>query len=157
MSNQPPPRKRKSSPRIFEWIFATGALLICFIVPALFTINQISIPSSSVRDILPFPALYFIEIASLGIACLVAVYRDDQNQKSAWNAVPWLCAGINFAFVILGAWTIGFFLIPSLIAFVFVGFLMDKRKKGDIALHFIYLISAGIAQSMVVLLAVSVA
>ncbi|MBE9475169.1 MAG: hypothetical protein IMY85_09790 [Chloroflexi bacterium] len=51
------------------------------------------------------------------------------------------------ALVILGAWTIGFYLIPAMILFSIVGILADKRTQGDLALHLIFYVSAGIVQA----------
>jgi hypothetical protein len=141
--------------RALEWILALIGSIVCVYVPGIFAISELSIPSARFMDILPFPGLYFVEITVLGLVCLYVVYRDEQNVNSKWNSVPWVCAGILLSFVILGAWTIGFFLIPAFLAFAILGYLIDKRKKGDFALHVIYLIAAGIAQSAVVFLAVS--
>jgi asparagine N-glycosylation enzyme membrane subunit Stt3 len=149
-------KNKASSSRVIEWIFAVLAAFVCTIVPAQFTLSELTIPFRGFQDIFPTPGVYFIEITLLGVACLVAVYKDHPDRKSLWNSVPWICAGITLAFVILGAWTIGFFLIPALIAFIIVGILMDRRKEGDSGLHFIYLISSGVAQSLIVLLAVSI-
>jgi hypothetical protein len=137
---------KTSLSRKFEWIFASIAALVCVFVPAFFGASQLSIPYATIWDILPFPGLYFIEIATLGIATLISVYSDDHSKRSFWNSVPWISAGIILTFVILGALTIGFFLIPAFISFLVVGIIADRRKSGDIPLHLILLFAASIFQ-----------
>jgi hypothetical protein len=156
MLNQPTQRINATGKRTAEWVLAIIAVIVCTVIPLIFAYYQLSVPIRSFAEIIPFPALYFIEIISLGFLGMVAVYKDDPVDKPFWNIVPWIGGGIMLSFVILGGFTIGFYLIPSLIAFFFLGVLMDRRKNGNFALHFIYFISAGIAQSVIFYIVVSI-
>jgi len=168
-------------PGTVAWVFAAIAAFNCWAVSLAFAYSELSLPFRSPGDILPFPALYFIEIAGLGIAGLFSVYFAScggtaqvqttprqgifpaggdaptdapglSRQRSFWAAVPWICAGITLTFVILGSFTIGLYLIPAFFAYLGAGIALDWWEKGDIPLHFIYFISAGIAQSLLVYL-----
>jgi hypothetical protein len=98
------------------------------------------------------PLIYFVEIFVLGIVCLIAIAMLRQNSVSRWSGIPWICSGVLLALIILGAWTIGFYLIPAMILFLIVGILVDKRTQGDITLHLIFFVSAGIVQASLVFL-----
>lgn len=74
-----------------------------FVIPMLFGMGQ--------EQFFPFPGLYFVEI---GLAGLMAAYSIFSRR---WMLVPWVVSGILLAFVILGAWTIGFYLTPAMLAY----------------------------------------
>ena len=152
MANSEPRPNPMPNPRLrsFEWVFSVLGALNCVLVSILFSFSQIQLPDGDLSKIWPFPAIYFIEIITLGIMCVIAVAKNQNLPKSIWSGIPWICSGILLAFVILGAWTIGFFLIPAMVLFLFVGIMADRRIKGDIPLHLIYFVSGGIAQSILV-------
>lgn len=135
-----------------EWILAGFGALNCFLAVGIFTFFQLSLPDGGLSIIWPFPAIYFLEIITLGILCVIAVAKSQHSSKSSWTGIPWICSGTLLAFVILGAWTIGFFLIPAMVVFLIVGILIDRRTQGDHALHSIYFVAAGIAQASIVFL-----
>ena len=96
---------------------------------------------------------YFLEIILFGILGLIAVLKNSKQLNTFWSGIPWISSGFLLAFVIIGAWTIGFTLIPAMISFLLLGILIDRRLKGDSALHLIYFVSAAIAQAVLVFLA----
>ena len=136
--------------RSLEWVFSVLGAINCILISILFSLSQIQLPGGDLSDIWPLPAIYFLEIIILGIMCVIAVAKNQDQPNFFWSGIPWICSGILFAFVILGAWTIGFYLIPAMILFLIVGIMGDRRIKGDIALHLIYFVSGGIAQSILV-------
>lgn len=152
MTNSESHPKHLPNPRLrsLEWIFSVLGALNCVLVSILFSFSQIQLPDGDLSNIWPFPAIYFLEIITLGIMCVIAVAKNQDQPESFWSGIPWICSGILFAFVILGAWTIGFYLIPAMVLFLFVGIMDDRRIKGDIPLHLIYFVSGGIAQSILV-------
>ncbi|MFC1923005.1 hypothetical protein ACFLY4_06920 [Chloroflexota bacterium] len=152
MTNSESHPKTIPNPRLrsLEWVLSVLGAINCILIPILFSLAQIQVPDGNLSDIWPLPAIYFLEIISLGILCVIAVAKNQNQPKSLWSGIPWICSGILFAFVILGAWTIGFYLIPAMILFLIVGIMGDRRIKGDIALHLIYFVSGGIAQSILV-------
>ena len=143
-------RNPNSGRRSLEWLLSILGALNCILVAAVFTNSQLT--GVGLTGIWPLPLIYFVEISVLGIVCLIAVAMLRNNSVSRWSGIPWICSGILLALVILGAWTIGFYLIPAMILFLIVGILVDKRTQGDIALHLIYYVSAGIVQASLVFL-----
>jgi hypothetical protein len=147
-TSRPPVKNR----RTLEWIFSILGALNCIIVVVVFTISQLPQPGGILLDIWPFPLFYFIEISIIGILSVIAVSMLGSNTKSAWSAVPWVCSGILVAFVILGAWTLGFYLIPAMLLFLFVGIFADRRTLGDTPLHIIFYVVGALSQATFVFL-----
>ena len=146
--SQPQQKNRRS----LEWIFSILGALNCISVVVLFAVSQLSQPGGVLLDIWPFPLIYFVEITVIGLLPVIAVSMLRTNSKSPWSAIPWICSGILVAFVILGAWTIGFFLIPAMLLLLFVGIFADRRTQGDIPLHIISYVAGGISQAIFVFL-----
>jgi hypothetical protein len=130
--------------RVAEWIAALIGAINCIYVSAAFA-------QPGQRDF-PLPGLYFMEIALLGLLVLGFVAARPRLGER-WNALPWVVAGIVLAFVILGGFSIGFYLIPALVAFTITGLLIDLQTGGLMARHLGLLFVAAMAQgTMMVLL-----
>lgn len=138
--------------RLIEILVGFFGAVTCIVVTISFTASELSLYAEGVGRLFPIPGIYFLELASIGLTGFISTAFPSRDKSVLWNGMPWICAGILMAFVILGAWSIGFPLIPGMLAFLLAGILMDKRQKGDIALHFILFISAGLAQSTLVLI-----
>lgn len=134
--------------RRLEWTFCILGALNCILVSVSFTYPQFSV--AGLISFWPFPLIYFIEIIFIGVICLVAIGMIKDNLRSLWSGLPWICSGLLLAFVILGAWTIGFFLLPAMILFMLAGILADRRTQGNIPLHIIFFVSAGLFQAIIV-------
>jgi len=143
---------RNSVPRLIQILFATIGAVTCVAVPLLFAISELSLYDGQPGRIFPAPGLYFLEIALLGLIGFLSIIKPELSTSAIWRGMPWICAGVLMTFVILGAWSIGFALIPGMLAFLITGILTDRRRKGDIALHFILFISGGLVQSVLVLI-----
>ena len=134
----------KNSLRVGEWIAAIAAALTSLVVPLMFA-------QAGGRDF-PLPALYFIEIALLGLLVLGYVARRPR-WGSRWGILPWAAGGINLAFVILGGFSIGPFLIPALIGFLAVGVLGDLQSGTPLAQRLGIFLVAAVVQGASMLLA----
>ena len=75
--------------RRLEWLFSSLAAINCTIVVITFTFINGSVSIEGILSQWPFPLLYFIEIASLGIIGLFAVGNLQLDEKSNWSGVPW--------------------------------------------------------------------
>jgi len=139
---------RKSS--LLAWTLAILAGVNCILVVSLFASYETSYFAESILVLWPFPLVYFLEIIGLGVLGVLAVYNFQGKKKSTWSGVPWICSGILLAFVILGSWTIGFFLLPAMVIYLAIGIISDKQVQGDIPRHLIYFVAAGIAQALIV-------
>lgn len=135
---------RNASLRLMEWLAAVTGAIICVVVPLLFAQRQ--------GWDFPFPGLYFIEIALCGV--LVMTYVALRLRLlPAWGIVPWTAAGIILAFVILGGFSIGPFLIPALIGFLAGGVLGDLQSGTPLAQRLGIFLVAAVVQGASMLLA----
>jgi hypothetical protein len=134
------------------WVFTAVGALNCALVPIMFAISEVALQDGRVLAIWPLPLIYFIEIFFIGILGVIAMANIQKQPNPFWLGILWICSGILLAFVILGAWTIGFFLIPAMILFLLVGVTLNNRSQGNIPLHLIYFVAVGIAQSTLVFL-----
>lgn len=123
-------------------LLASLAAVNCIIVPFLF---------AQQRPLFPLPGLYFIEIALLGVLGLASLVTQTPS-SAIWPRMPWVAAGALFAFVILGAFSIGFFLIPAAASFLVAGILADKRANRPTGPHARLFFLATVIQSAVLLL-----
>ncbi len=114
-----------------------------FVVPIVFAFGQ--------DPLFPLPGLYFIEIALVGLVAAYSIFRRT------WPLVPWLASGILLAFVVLGAWTIGFFLIPAVFAFSVAGYLSDGKPAGTLVRFAGSGILAALVQAFVMVMLINVA
>ena len=123
--------------RAGEWIAALIGAVNCILVPLAFAQSQ--------ENIFPLPGLYFIEIALVGLLILAFVALRP-GLGARWLALPWVAAGIILAFVFLGGFSIGFYLIPALVAFVVVGRLGDGQAGRARGGHFGLLLVTAVIQ-----------
>jgi hypothetical protein len=122
---------------------AIAAAINCVIVPMLF---------AQQRPLFPLPGLYLIEIAVLGILGLTGLLVAE-TFSPFWRVVPWIVAGALLAFVILGGFSIGFYLIPATIAFLLAGFLLNRIEKGSFSKSIgLFLITAILQATLMVML-----
>ena len=134
------------------WLLAVLTALYCLIVVFLFASSQVSTGSS----LWPFPGLYFLEIILFASLGLISIAKNSPPGKLIWTSLPWIGAGGLLSFVILGAWTIGFYLIPPMFLSIGVGVIEDRRKKDNLPLHIILYLAAAFVQAAIVLLVLSV-
>lgn len=144
--NEPPDRSPLG--RALEWIAALIGAANCVVVPLLFIR-----PGSD----FPLPALYLVEIALIGLLTLYYVFARYQLDQR-WDIVPWVAAGLILAFVILGGFSIGPYLIPALIAFTGLGILIEWETDGlSIVKNLGLLIAAALIQAAVMIAATLIA
>lgn len=123
------------------WISAWIAALDCLAVAILFSMSQSTIPGSTFSNLWPTPGLYFIELAILAVLILSAVPNLISPTTGLWRPVPWIASGIMLAFVVLGAWSIGPFLVPALLTFMLIAVLAETgRARFEPLNHFAYLL-----------------
>ena len=101
--------------KLIDFITFIGTI-DAFVIPTIFAMGQ--------EQLFPFPGLYFIEI---GLVSLCAAYSIFSRR---WPLVPWLASGILLAFVVLGAFTIGFYLTPAMLAYAAAAVLWTGMPVG---------------------------
>ena len=81
---------------------------------------------SAFQSMWPLPALYFIEVAALGILGAFAFVQGGRGGR----VITWGAAGVFTAFSIMGAWSVGFFYLPvALIGSLIAGLALGYGKK----------------------------
>jgi len=125
---------------------AVVAAINCVIVPLFFTQQ---------RPLFPLPGLYLIEIAVLGILGLAGLLIVE-SRSAFWRGSPWIAAGVLLAFVILGGFSIGLFLIPATVAFLLAGFLMNRLKGGQVIRFIGLFLIAAVLQVILMMIAVGI-
>ena len=142
---------RKNGTRILELSLATAAAVNCLLVAVLFGYQQ---ASSSPGSLWPFPGLYLLEIALAGAAGWVGTVRSEGDPNSAWAWLPWIAGGVLLAFVILGGFSIGPYLIPAAAGFTLAGLLFDLRRKALRPTRLGSLLAAAFIQGSIILILV---
>lgn len=133
----------RSISRLLEWVLATIGAFNCIIVSVAF--------AQSKQPMFPLPGLYLLEIAMLGL--IVTIYVGLRPRLGTqWVALPWLAAGIILAFVVLGGFSIGSFLIPALLAFAATGVVGDLQAGTSSLPHLGILLIAAVAQAAIMAL-----
>jgi hypothetical protein len=151
------PRKEGSGfGRGLEMILVFAGAFLNMIVVVLFAVQQTGMSGGDILHTL-FPLLYFIEILGLSFLAILPLIDVEQgNDRSTWLPVlPWIAAGGLLAFVILGGFSIGFYLAPGTVAFVAAGILADRRQNLPIAGHVAILFLATAVQAGIMLLVVA--
>ena len=96
----------------------------------------------------PFPALYFIELAALALACALT-YGLSSSLRSM---ITWATVGVLAAFSILGAWTVGLYYMPVAALFLTLAVIADLRHNGKFLPHSGVAALAAVAQAAAMLL-----
>jgi hypothetical protein len=128
--------------RWLEWAAAALAALNGLVVAALFAQSQ--------PDLLPLPGLYLQEIALLGPLLLAGLFFERPKWR-LWPELAWGTAGVLLAFVVLGMWTIGLFLIPAFCLCLLAGWLGSRRLGRPIGRQVGLLALAAVCQAALML------
>lgn len=159
MSDYYPPGKGQ---RLLEWILAAGGALSGTAVALLFGIHEARLvqPPGGGTDfsrLFPLPGIYLVEIIVLSCIGLYLVSHANQNisagKKNARRL--WLVPGVLLAFVILGGFSIGPYLIPALLLFILAGALAIRRTHGGWMIALGLMIIAALLQGVSVWLVIT--
>ena len=107
---------------------------------------------SAYQAIWPMPGLYFLELPGLTILCALLVLAG----KPRAGMFTWACAGGLVAFMLLGAFSVGFFYLPVVLVFISLGIVMLIKRKGPVALHLFVFMLAGVLQAALMLAAIRI-
>ena len=136
MTNEP---DRPIRLRVF---MALLGMINCLGVSLLFGSMQLDV-GQSVWSLFPQPGLYLLEITLLGILGFVATLRS-------WPKVLWAITGILTTFVILGIWSLGFYLVPVTLIFGIISFISSKQIP--FLTNFSFFIGAALVQAVLMLI-----
>ncbi len=121
------PQKRNIL-KIIEKVMVFFGAVVCMVVVFLFASDQ-------PNELWPLPGLYFLEITLLAIFGAGSRLFASNPTKPILIAAPWITGGALLPFVILGALTIGLFLLPGMLAFILSGIISDIQQKKAFAGH----------------------
>ena len=141
MQATPPPT---NSTRTLERLLAALAAAICLILCAL-----IWQAVSAQQPMWPLPALYLLEMLAASILGVWDIWSGETRQHGA--IVTWVVTGILLAFVIIGAWSVGFLFIPVTGLLAISAVLSDRRLGRNLALHLGVGFAAALAQAALML------
>jgi hypothetical protein len=143
MSNTPATIMKRDK---FDRILASAGTVVCLAFTAFLWINI-----GAQQSLWPLPALYFIEMAALSMACALLVFFDG---SPLGRFITWGAVGIFTAFSILGVLSVGFFYLPVAIIFAVIALRSDLRNKQHMAAHIGIGLLAGIVQAALMLVAI---
>lgn len=126
----------------FVRVLAVIGAINCAVVP-LFFVQQ--------RPLFPFPGLYLMEIAGLGILGLAGLVLVEPYSPFG-RTVPWVAAGVLLAFVVLAGFSFGFFLTPAVVAFLLAGFLWRRTVDESVSKFIGLFLIAAILQTILIVM-----
>ena len=107
-------------------------------------------------DLFPLPGLYLIELIIVSAAVVFVIFQKHSGGVQDWDVMIWAAAGIFLSFSILGAWSIGFFFLPSALLLLLLGVLSDLRRGRKFLIHAGLGLLAGAFQAAIMLSAIHV-
>jgi hypothetical protein len=112
--------------RNLEWLSALIGAIICMGGAA-------SVVGSQPGPVWPLPALVLIDWAALGLIGFIAAAIDGDAHSDRWGTVIWAVLGALVALTVLGALSIGPFVLLSALAFAATGLLRYKRGNRKVS------------------------
>ncbi len=102
-------------------ILGISGFVVCLITCLVIFQSLLSDPH---QEIFPLPALYLLEMIVASLVAAIGTFKDGER----WGRVIWAAGGIIAAFVLMGAWSIGFLFIPTAI-FVLITALLSRQRR----------------------------
>lgn len=127
---------------------AVLAVIICLITCLVIFQSLLSDPH---QEIFPLPALYLLEMIVASSVAAIGAFKEGE----AWNKVSWATGGVTAAFVLMGAWSIGFFFIPTAIL-VLIAALLSWRHHTQFLIGAILYAVAFVAQIILMFAAIRI-
>lgn len=135
--------------RTFERVLASLALGVCVI-----TIARIWQAVGAYQPLWLLPALYFLEIVALSVLAWLALV-PTQELPSRRIAAAWCVVGALSGFVVLGLWSIGLFLAPTVFLFALTTLFAERRHVNLIPAHLALCLLAGLIQAAVMFMIIA--
>ena len=83
----------------------------------------------------PLPDLYLLEMLAASVLGLWCIWSSGSGQSPVRGILIWAVVGVLFAFVIMGAWSVGFLFIPVVGLFAIAAVLFDRRQGHNLVVH----------------------
>jgi hypothetical protein len=114
--------------RKIEWILALCGAAVCSIDTAVYWKY---LPDPGTQH-WPFSAFPLIEMVALGWIGAVGIAMDSGKGSNVWGALPWVVTGCLSPLIILGALSIGPWLILAGGFFIGAGVLANRRRQREL-------------------------
>ena len=137
---------RTSSTRDLERILAVIGTAVCLIISIL--IWQVL---SAEQPMWPLPDLYLLEMLAACLLGIWCIWNSGSGASSLRGYLTWMVVGILFAFVIMGAWSVGFLFLPVAGLFTVTAVLSDLRQHEKLVFHLGAGLAAAVAQASLML------
>lgn len=134
------------STRNLERILAVIGTAVCLVVSIL--IWQVL---SVQQTMWPLPDLYLLEMPAACLLGIWCIWSSGSGLSSLRGYLVWLIVGILFAFVIMGAWSVGFLFVPVAGLFAVTAVLSDLRQHEKLVFHLGAGLAAAVAQAALML------
>ncbi len=128
---------------------AVLAVIVCLATSLLISQSLLSDPH---QEIFPLPALYLLEMITTSLVAAMGAFKKGE----AWNKATWATGGIIAAFVLMGAWSIGFFFIPTAILVLITALLSWQRHHTQFLIGAIIYVAAFVTQIILMFAAIRV-
>ncbi len=136
----------KPSTRKLERLLAVIGTAICLIVSA-----GIWVVFSAQQPMWPLPDLYLLEMFVASILGTWGIWSTESRLSPLRGILIWVVVGVLFAFVIIGAWSIGFLFTPVAGLFAIAAILSDLRQGHNLVVHLGVGLAAALAQAALML------
>jgi len=138
----PPTRSTRKLERLLAALAAAICLILCTLIWQVLSAQQ---------PMWPLPALYLLEMPAASILGLWDIWSGETRPSPSGGIVTWAVTGILFAFVIIGAWSVGFLFIPVAGLFGIAAVLSDRRQGHNLVVHLGVGLAAALAQTALML------
>ena len=128
---------------------AVLAIIVCLITCLVIFQSLLSDPH---QEIFPLPAFYLFEMIAASLVAAMGAFKESK----AWNKATWAAGGIIAAFVLMGAWSIGFFFIPTAILVLITALLSWRRHHTQILIGAITYVVAFVTQIILMFAAIRI-
>jgi hypothetical protein len=137
---------RTSSTLNLERILAGIGTAVCLIVSIL-----IWQALSAQQPMWPLPDLYLMEMLAACVLGIWCIWNSGSGRSPLRIYLVWVVVGIQFAFVIMGAWSVGFLFLPVAGLFALTAVISDRRQRGKLVFHLGAGLAAAVAQAALML------
>jgi hypothetical protein len=93
----------------------------------------------------PLPDLYLLEMLAASVLATFDILSNESKQFHVRGILVWAAVGVLLAFVVMGAFSIGFLYAPVAGLFAIAAFLSDRRQGYNLLVH----MSIGLAAALI--------
>jgi hypothetical protein len=115
--------------RIVRWIFAALSAAVALGGGIGFAAQQAGLVSAPGESIWPLPGLVLLEWAALGVIGFMGILLAENPHNLPWFGASWFIIGAFLPLVILGALSIGPYVLLSLVALLIAAVLTSLQLK----------------------------